>query len=81
VRRVFTGRAMPDRAKYRFCWLVQFTHPRAAESYRDHPEHLAFANSLFRPIAADRITIDFAQTAAAPVNGAAIPGPRSLASG
>jgi len=81
VRRVFTGRAMPDRAKYRFCWLVQFTHPRAAESYRDHPEHLAFANSLFRPIAADRITIDFVQTAAATANGAAIPGPRSLASG
>ena len=60
VRRVFAGRALPEKAKYRFCWLVEFVHPRVIDSYRDHPDHLAFANRLFRPIAAERISIDFA---------------------
>jgi len=60
VRRVFAGRALPAKAKYRFCWLVEFVHPRVIESYRDHPDHLGFANQIFRPIAAERISIDFA---------------------
>jgi fructose-bisphosphate aldolase class II len=30
------------------------------ESYRHHPEHVRFADRYFRPVAADRITIDFA---------------------
>lgn len=65
VRRVFTGWAMQDKAKYRFCWLVQFSHPKVIESYRDHPEHVAFANQYFRPIAGDRISVDFADAACA----------------
>jgi len=36
---------------------VKFCHSAVIDSYRDHPEHVAFANSLFRPIAGDRITI------------------------
>jgi fructose-bisphosphate aldolase class II len=63
VRRVFTGWAMQDQAKYRFCWLVQFSHSKVVDSYRDHPEHVAFASEYFRPIAADRLSIDFADAA------------------
>lgn len=60
VRRVFTGRAVSEGAQYRFCWLVQFVHENVIATYRDHPDHVAFANELFRPIAGDRISIDFA---------------------
>ena len=64
VRRVFTGWAVQEKTKYRFCWLVQFSHSKVIDSYRDHPEHVAFANQHFRPIAADRLSIDFADAAA-----------------
>lgn len=59
VREVFTGDAIQEQARYRFSWLVRFCHPAVIDSYRKHPNHLAFADSLFRPIAGDRISIDF----------------------
>ncbi len=59
VRRVFTGWTVNDSAQYRFCWLVQFAHENVIETYRDYPEHVTFANDYFRPIAGDRITVDY----------------------
>ena len=59
VRSVFTGEAMQAGAAYRYNWLVRFCHPAVIDSYRDHPEHIAFADRLFRPLAGDRISIDF----------------------
>ncbi len=59
VRRVFCGEAVQDKAAYRYSWHIQFCHPAVIDSYREHPDHVAFANSLFRPVAADRISIDY----------------------
>ena len=59
VRRVVTGWAVTEKANYRFCWLIEFVHEKVIASYRDHPDHVAFANGLFRPIAGDRVSIDF----------------------
>lgn len=59
VRRVTTGWAIDIQAPYRCCWLIQFAHPAVIDSYRDHPLHVAFANELFRPVADNRISIDF----------------------
>ena len=59
VREVFTGEAVKEGAKYRFCWLVRFTHKSVIDSYRDHPDHVAFADNLFRPYVGDRISIDY----------------------
>jgi len=59
VRSVSTGTAVQDRARYQFCWLVKFASRAVIDSYRDHPVHKKFADELFRPIAADRISIDF----------------------
>lgn len=59
VRRVFTGRALKDGAKYRYCWLVRFAHPKVIDSYREHPDHVAFADGRFRPLSAGRISIDY----------------------
>lgn len=64
VRRVVTGEAVQDKASYRFCWLIEFVHEYVIASYRDHPDHVAFADNLFRPVAADRISIDFMQSPA-----------------
>jgi fructose-bisphosphate aldolase class II len=61
VRRVITGTAVQEQAKYRFCWLIEFVHPKVIDSYRNHPDHRRFADELFRPIASDRISIDFIQ--------------------
>jgi fructose-bisphosphate aldolase class II len=73
VRRVFTGWAVQSRAAYKFCWLVQLAHARVIDSYRDHPDHIAFADGLFRPIAGNRVTIDFVEMADAPTAaGAAV---------
>ena len=59
VREVITGKAIKDGASYRFCWNVRFCHPDVIASYRDHPEHVKFADNHFRPVAGDRISIDF----------------------
>lgn len=59
VRGVFAGRALKDGAKYRYCWLVRFAHPKVIDSYREHPAHVAFADTRFRPASVGRISIDY----------------------
>jgi fructose-bisphosphate aldolase class II len=62
VREVFTGEALQDDARYRYTWLVRFCHPAVIDSYRKHPDHVAFADKLFRPVAGERISIDYQAT-------------------
>jgi len=71
VRRVFSGRALKDGAKYRFCWLVRFAHPKVVEGYRDHPDHAAFAGTRFRPSSSGRISIDYEAVESSPERGPA----------
>ena len=59
VRRVFTGEAVKVDASYRYSWLIRFCHPAVIDSYREHPDHVAFADKQFRPIASERISIDY----------------------
>jgi fructose-bisphosphate aldolase class II len=59
VREVVTGKSVKQDAGYRYTWLVQFCHPAVIDSYRDHPDHVAFADQLFRPVAGERISIDY----------------------
>jgi len=59
VREVVTGCAVTEDAPYRYCWIIRFAHAAVIESYRDHPDHVAFANTRFRPVAGGRISIDF----------------------
>ncbi|MES0328496.1 MAG: Dabb family protein, partial [Gammaproteobacteria bacterium] len=56
---VFTGEAVKENSKFRFCWLVRFCHKAVIDTYREHPDHIAFANKLFRQVADDRISIDY----------------------
>lgn len=66
VRRVATGEAATDEARYRHLWLIEFAHPQVIASYRDHPLHRTFADRHFRPVAADRLSIDYRLTDAVP---------------
>jgi len=59
VREVITGRAVKKDAKYHYTWLVRFCHPAVVDSYRQHPAHVAFADNLFRPVARERLSIDY----------------------
>lgn len=61
VRCVITGKAVQEDAKYKFSWLVQFVHQNVIDSYRVHPDHVAFADKHFRPVAGDRISIDYCE--------------------
>jgi len=61
VRRVITGNAVQKDANYQLCWLIEFVHKNVIGSYREHPDHVAFADNLFRPIAGDRISIDYSE--------------------
>lgn len=72
VRRVATGEALTDDARFRQLWLIEFAHPQVVASYRDHPKHRAFADRHFRPVAADRLSIDYRLTEAVsePIPGA-----------
>lgn len=66
VLRVVTGRAVAAEARYRFSWLVEFAHRAVIDSYRDHPLHRRFAHEVFRPVAGDRISIDFEHVESVP---------------
>jgi fructose-bisphosphate aldolase, class II len=59
VRQVVCGKAIKQDAQYHYTWLVRFCHPAVIDSYRDHPLHVDFANQRFRPVAGERITIDY----------------------
>jgi len=60
VLSVDTGHAIqPADPKYRYLWYVRFCQPEVIGYYRDHPEHVRYADEHFRPVAGDRITIDF----------------------
>lgn len=59
VRAIRTGRAIQPDGKYRYCWLIGLSSLSAVDVYRNHPAHQRFANKVFRPVAADRITLDF----------------------
>jgi hypothetical protein len=61
VRRVFVGRAKAGDGRYAHCWVVRFAGEGVVPLYRDHPDHMTFAERYFRPIAADRMTIDFVE--------------------
>src|SRR3569833_4198535 len=62
VSRVATGEAVAADARYRYCWIITFANEQVMRYYRDHPLHVEFADHHFRPIAEDRVTIDFRLT-------------------
>lgn len=72
---VFTGEAVQEDAGYRYTWLVRFCHPKVIDSYREHPDHVAFADKLFRPVAGNRISIDYRASEQAQVE---FPGRKSV---
>ncbi len=59
VLEVVTGHAIQDEASYRYTWLVRFCHDAVINSYKNHPLHVKFADTLFRPVAGERISIDY----------------------
>jgi fructose-bisphosphate aldolase class II len=59
VREVVTGEAVAEGAAYHYCWNVRFCYPAVIDSYRNHPDHVRFADTLFRPAAGNRLSIDF----------------------
>jgi len=59
VLAVDTGRAVKEGVDYRYCWRVRFCHPAVIDSYREHPDHVAFADQRFRPYAGGRVSIDY----------------------
>jgi fructose-bisphosphate aldolase, class II len=59
VRRVATGHAVKTDAQYSCCWIIEFASEKVIDSYREHPDHVAFADGLFRPVARERLSIDY----------------------
>lgn len=53
------GTAVQGDARYRHCWSVRFAHGAVIDSSRDHPDHVRFADERFRPVADDRVSIDY----------------------
>jgi len=62
VRDVFTGESMQGGSKYRFCWLVQFTHQAALDNFREHQEFGRFLKKKLTPNVNDLINIDYKET-------------------
>lgn len=59
VMNVQVGRSVDERGSYRYCWLIRFASAEVIEIYKTHPVHVEYADSFFRPIAADRVTTDY----------------------
>jgi len=65
VRDLAAGVAVKADAAYRYHWMVRFAHPNVIPYYRDHPAHVAFADGRFRPVAGNRVSIDYRHRARA----------------
>jgi len=59
VLKITTGHSVQEDDAYRYTWIIRFCHRAVIESYRNHPLHIAFADTLFRPVAGERISIDY----------------------
>jgi len=59
VREVFTGEAIEENSKYRFCWSVRFTHKAALDSFHEHPDFDTFLKKQFKPNVSDLTSIDY----------------------
>lgn len=66
VREVEVGSVADRSARYRHCWLLRFASAAVIENYKQHPAHVAFAERMFRPAAADRLTADYTVTGIQP---------------
>lgn len=65
VRRVISGWTVREALRFRLCWLVEVAHESVVASWRERPDHATLAGKLLRPIAGDRLSVDFAPVAAA----------------
>ena len=59
VLEIVTGHSIQDDDSYRYTWMIRFCHREVIKSYRNHHLHVAFADTLFRPVAGERISIDY----------------------
>ncbi len=59
VLEIVTGQSIQNDDTYRYTWLIRFCHRAVIESYRNHHLHVEFADNLFRPVAGERISIDY----------------------
>ena len=59
VINVQIGKAVGEQGTYRYCWLIRFASAQVIENYKVHPAHVEYADTYFRPIAADRVTNDY----------------------
>jgi Stress responsive A/B Barrel Domain. len=59
VRRVEIGEAVREDARFRLCWSIRFASEAVIASYAAHPDHVDYADTLFRPNAGDRLSIDY----------------------
>lgn len=59
VLEVVAGHSIHNDDSYRYTWIIRFCHRAVIESYRNHHLHVAFADTLFRPVAGERISIDY----------------------
>ncbi len=59
VREVVIGKAIKKDAVYQYTWLIRFCHASVVGSFREHPDHVNFADKIFRPVAGKRVSIDF----------------------
>jgi len=59
VLEIVTGHAVQNDVSHQYTWLIRFCHRAVIESYRNHHLHVAFADTLFRPVAGERISIDY----------------------
>lgn len=59
VRRVEIGTALAKEARYRRAWFIRLASPEAEVAYMRDAQHLAYADTVFRPHAVDRLKIDY----------------------
>lgn len=53
------GVAVKENARYRYTFVIDLVDEQALAVYQEHPWHVAFADTYFRPLAPDRITTDY----------------------
>ena len=59
VREVFSGDALREDDKYKFCWVIRFANKTVIDSFTQHPDFLNFSKKLFKSYACESVTINY----------------------
>lgn len=60
VLSVDIGRAVGEKNRYRYCWIIRVANEDVLSTCKEHPIYRSYMDKYFKPLASEKITLDYA---------------------